>query len=92
MRDAHELARQPRRVDLLERKAQHEAVASVFRAERQPQRRDIELPAEMFERPVVLRNGSDTKGGETRFRAKFGHDLFDRAEAARRGMLRVYED
>jgi hypothetical protein len=37
----------------------------------------------VLERPVVLRNGSDTKRGESGFRAKFGDDLFDHAQTAR---------
>ena len=56
-------------------------VESVLDAQRQLQLRDVELSAEMLEWPVVLRNGSDTKGGESCFRAQFGDDLFDHAEA-----------
>src|SRR5687768_9605940 len=82
MRDAHELARQLRRIDLIEREAENETVAFVFRAQRQLQRRDVELSAKVLERPVVLRNDSDTKGRESRFRAKFGNDFFDHAQTA----------
>lgn len=82
MRDAHELAHQLRRIDVLERKAENEAVASVAGVERELQRRDIKLTAKVLERSVVLRNDSDTDRRDARFRAQFGDDLFDHAEAA----------
>ncbi len=85
MRGAHELARELGRVDAFEREAEHETVASVTRAQRQPQGCDIELPAQMLERPVVFRDRADTQRGETCFRPQFDHDLFDRAETSGRG-------
>src|SRR5688572_27604732 len=83
MRDTHELARQLRRVDVLERKAKDKTVASVLRTQRQLQRHDIELTAEVLEGSVVFRNASDTKGRKACFRAQFGDDLFDHAQTAR---------
>lgn len=36
----------------------------------------------MLDGPIVFRDPTDTYRGETRFRAQFGHDLFDGAEPA----------
>src|SRR2546425_12837066 len=82
MRHANEFTCQLWRIDLVEREAEHQPVARVAGAERQLERRDVQLPAEVLDGSVVFRHRTDTQRGEAGLRAELRHDLLDRAEPA----------
>src|SRR5437870_3750197 len=83
MRDPHELPPEPLELDLAEREAQDEPVASVLRVQRELEVDHVELTGEMFDRAVVGRDAADAQGGHPGFRPQFRYDFEGRAHRAR---------
>ena len=84
MRDAHQLAAEPDEIDLIEREAEHEAIASGLRAERQRELDHVELTREVLDRPVIRGDAADPQRRHACLRAELRDDLLRGAHATGR--------
>ena len=75
MRGAHDLAAEQSGVAFREGETEHEAVAAVPRAQRQPEIHDVELTREMLDGAVVCPRPADAQRRQARLDPELRHHL-----------------